>query len=187
MKNILAVLLLLFVIQCKKETAVTDETAPVMQQDSPTFAAPVSPSPFEIADGHVSGAWFEAYVPAGFEGQASVPSNTATEGFDSFFYTSPDREVKFYIYSPQWTGSPNDIVFPNEKIKAETKTNSDGSVTRSWTLQPNRQNPYFRTFQETKTENTVLITGFYYRNDAAKEKYSADYESFKNSVIQFAD
>lgn len=178
--------LLLILVQCKNEKGVEIEIS--AKPDSTSVAVIENKKQtYTVTEEVVKGAWFETNVPNGFEAQPSVSSSTSVEGFDSYFFTSPDEEVQFYIYSPQWTGSPNDIVFPNEKITVETVHNNDGSVTRRWTLKPNRQTPYYRSFAETKSENNVLITGFFYKNEAAKAKYKADYDKFTQSVIQYSD
>lgn len=63
------------------------------------------------------GAWFEVKYPSDFTAQGSMGSGSAEDDqFDSAFFTSPDGEVEFYIFSPQWGGESTDIaLWPNEK------------------------------------------------------------------------
>ena len=182
MKKLILFLIILNFIQCKKET---NPIANDVQKD--TLALNSNSETILVKSDKVKGAWFQAKVPKGFEIQPSVVSSTITDDYDSYFYESPDGLVKFYVYSPQWNGTPNDITFPNEKIEVETVSNDDGSTTRYWTLPPNKQHPYYRSFAETKSESSILITGFYYKDEAARTNYSEAYKEFKNSVIQFAD
>lgn len=185
----LCLLVCLLSFQCKKENTqkeIIQNHADSIQAEGNSNAR-MRTDGFMVEDDTVQGAWFKVKVPKGFHALPSVHSLTATENYDSYFYSSPDGKVKFYIYSPQWTGNPNDIVFPNEKIKVETAENNDGSITRTWTLRPNRQNPFIRTFTERKSENSVLITGFYYKDEAAFNEYKDEFEEFNSSVVQFAD
>ena len=46
--------------------------------------------------------WFSAAYPTSFFVKGSLPSTTDEEGFDSALFTSPDGEVEFYVFSPQW-------------------------------------------------------------------------------------
>lgn len=177
--------LLLIFAQCKKENTLNLENSEV--QKVPENKDNSADDNFIVSADSVAGAWFSSVVPEGFKAKSSFPSSTSVGEYDSYFYISPDEKVQFYVFSPQWTGSPNDIIFPNEKIKVNEIQNPDGSITREWTLEANRQTPYIRSFTETKSENTILITGFYYKDQAAYEAYKSDYEHFINSIQQYSD
>lgn len=64
-------------------------------------------------------AWFEVKYPSDFTAQGLMVSASGEENqFDGAFFTSPDGEVEFYIFSPQWGGGgePTDIALrSNEK------------------------------------------------------------------------
>lgn len=136
------------------------------------------------------GAWFEITYPRSFTARGSLPSyTTAGEGFDSAFFVSPDKEVEFYIFSPQWDGEATDIALkPNEKEASrqvkETKTETITYLTISA-----KDGSYVRSYQETfrKLGNTRWVVGIKYRNQKAYNRYKKDYLSFKVSLVQFTD
>ena len=54
------------------------------------------------------GAGFEFRYPPGFRVRPSQRS-TAASGYDSAFFVSSDGSVEFYVFAPQWNGTPRDI------------------------------------------------------------------------------
>ena len=89
-------------------------------QDSATrllTVAFLSTSMLASADEYV-GAWFKVWYPDSFEVIPSMASTTAGKGVDSAFFRSPDGQVEFYIFSPQWSGEPNDIaIHPSRDLE----------------------------------------------------------------------
>ena len=135
------------------------------------------------------GAWFSAAYPESFTATGSMQSTTDDENFDSAVFVSPDGDVEFYIFAPQWGGHPTDIgLEKNEKEGDRNETKSKDKIITSWTISAN-DGSYTRSYQEIKNpkENTVKIIGVKYNNAAAYEKYKNDYLAFKKSVQQFAD
>lgn len=136
------------------------------------------------------GAWFEVSYPATFTAKGSLPSSTTEEkGFDSVFFISPDGDVEFYIFSPQWDGEATDIALkPNEREAGrqvkETKTQTITYLTISA-----KDGSYTRSYQETfhKLENTRWIVGIKYCNQEAYNRYKKAYLAFKASLSQFTD
>jgi hypothetical protein len=55
------------------------------------------------------GAWFEVKYPSTFRVRPSLRSSSSTRGYDSVFFTAPDDNVEFYVFSPQWNGTASDI------------------------------------------------------------------------------
>lgn len=136
------------------------------------------------------GAWFAISYPEAFTVQPSLPSATSSEGNESAFFTSPGGEVSFYVFSPQWSGTPTDIALqPNEKIISRDSSYSQErrSMAINWTIEANDKT-YRRSYQEIKMdENINWIFGIKYKDEAAYNKYKQDYINFKNSIIQYAD
>ena len=80
------------------------------------------------------GAWFEVKYPQDFTAKGSMASETS-DGFDSAIFTSPDKDVSFYVYSPQWSGEVKDISLQSNEKLASTKTdNSDEKSLEWWTI-----------------------------------------------------
>ena len=136
------------------------------------------------------GSFFEIKYPATFTAKGSLVSETAGDGsFDSAFFTSPDGEVEFYVYSPQWSGSADDIeVQPNETKGKEEYTNGKNKVIIHYTISA-KDGSYARSYQETRNriEKTTTIIGIKYKNMKAYNKYKTQYLAFKASLVQFAD
>lgn len=137
-----------------------------------------------------TGAWFEVKYPSDFIAQGSMVSASGEENqFDSAFFTSPDGEVEFYIFSPQWGGEPTDIALrSNEKEgNRQVKKTANQTVTH-WTISA-KDGSYVRSYQEIRNEmeNTVWVVGIKYKNQKAYERYKKQYIAFKSSLQQFAD
>jgi len=75
------------------------------------------------------GAWFQVAYPADFTVRPSLESSSA-EGYDSAFFDSPDGEVTFYVFSPQWGGEPSDIALdPDTEAMQDSTPSTEGPVT----------------------------------------------------------
>ncbi|RRD76988.1 hypothetical protein [Tannerella forsythia] len=145
---------------------------------------------FSAQDRTFTGAWFEVKYPSDFTAQGSMVSASGEENqFDSAFFTSPDGEVEFYIFSPQWGGEPTDIALrSNEKAgNRQVKQTAKQTVTH-WTIGA-QDGSYVRSYQETRNEveNTVWVVGIKYKNQKAYDRYKKQYIAFKSSLQQFAD
>jgi hypothetical protein len=134
------------------------------------------------------GAWFDVNYPHDFTAKGSMASETS-DGFDSAIFTSPDNEVSFYVYSPQWTGEAKDISLQSNEKLASTKTdNSDEKIIEWWTIVA-LDKSYSRSYQKTTdiASNTIFVIGIRYKNQASFDRYKKQYIAFKGSLIQFAD
>ena len=128
--------------------------------------------------------------PSDFSPRASIVSESKGDGsFDSALFTSPDGNVQFYVYSPQWCGTATDIALKsNEKETArEVKKGKKQTVTH-WTI-ADKKWEYTRSYQETRNhkENTCWVIGVQYKDMQAYNKYKKQYLDFKKSLKQFAD
>lgn len=140
------------------------------------------------------GAWFEIRYPSSFSAKPSLKSSTSQDGFESAFFESPDKQVEFYVFSPQWNGTPTDITLKNnEKLTASQETkkadsNNDDIIEKWWTITAN-DGSYTRSyFQHSNTSlNTTHVFGIKYKNQKAYNRYKQYYLDFKKSLVQFAD
>ncbi len=66
------------------------------------------------------GPMFSISYPPGFTVRPSVPEGGAA---DSAFFTSRDKKVEFYVFSPLWDGEPTDIRRnPKTEVEVSSRT-----------------------------------------------------------------
>jgi hypothetical protein len=134
------------------------------------------------------GAWFQIQYPSHFIATGSMKSLTA-DGFDSAVFTSPDKQVEFYVFSPQWEGEANDIkLHLHEKISS-SKTQISGATEITWWTIVSLNGSYQRSYiQKTNTAyHTTCVFGIKYRNAKVLDVYKKEYASFKSSLQPFSD
>jgi len=134
------------------------------------------------------GAWFDISYPSSFAAIGSLESISGS-GFESAVFRSPDNLVEFYIFSPQWSGEPSDILIQsNEILENSSSEFSEDIEIRRWTIE-SRDGTYKRSYQEkiNSMQNTNWIVGIKYADLAAFEKYKINYILFKSSLKQYAD
>lgn len=137
-----------------------------------------------------TGSWFKVKVPAGFRVE---PREMRMAGdrkeFDGVSCTSPDGKVEFYVYSPQWSGTPKWVALrPGEKqVSKKTESGSQRTVTYVTLRGPGGK--YERSYADTrgKQDGTRTVFGFRYSNQAAYKRYRPLYLQFKKSLVQYAD
>lgn len=136
------------------------------------------------------GAWFEIAYPSTFSVQPSIKSEGIQGKFESVYFASPDKLVRFYIFSPQWAGENADIaVKPGENAAVTEKTEKDQQMTRRYfTIKPKKEGMTRSYVENTNEDKTVRwVIGIEYANQAAYDKYKSQYLKFKKSLVQFAD
>ena len=141
------------------------------------------------------GAWFEIKYPSGFQVRPGQKSATSTKGYDSVSFVSPDHNVEFYVFSPQWQGKVRDTdieINPNrEELVERNVTKEKDQVGISKTIRTvtvkARDNSYVRAIRDETTDTTRLVFGIKYKNKEFYNKYYHDYLFFKKSLTQFAD
>lgn len=151
-----------------------------------------------------SGSWFDISYPTNFTTSPSAPLNTDNSNdllhyieTDEATFTSPDKSVEFFVFSPLWSGDPIDYlsIKPTEEVVNEkTATKGEGygkSITR-WVTIRAKDGTYYRSFVSIKNQaNTESplhhVFGIKYKNNEAYEKYKDDYNAFKKSLIQYGD
>jgi hypothetical protein len=135
------------------------------------------------------GAWFSITYPAGFTVWPSQRSATSTEGYDSVFFRSPDGQVEFFVYSPQWMGDPREIEMnPATEILVEERMEQMKNKRVRWVIIRAKDNSYYKSFvDEITSNNTRTVFGIIYRDQNAYQKYRQVYLIFKQSLIQYSD
>jgi hypothetical protein len=141
------------------------------------------------------GAWFEIKYPPGFKVEPGQKSATRVEGYDSAYFVSPDHNVVFYVFSPQWQGKarPADTeINPDREVLIEQHVTKEkdpaGMVKTIRTLTVKaKDNSYVRALKDETTDTTRLVFGIKYKSKDFYNKYYRDYLSFKKSLSQFAD
>jgi hypothetical protein len=139
------------------------------------------------------GAWFEIKYPSGFTVRPARKSTTNLVGYDSVYFISPDNNVEFYVFSPQWKGEAKEIeINPNiEKLIDQSTTKEKNELGQSNTIRvftaKAKDNSYIRAIRDETTDSTRLIFGIKYKNKEKYNKYYNDYIFFKKSLIQIAD
>lgn len=136
------------------------------------------------------GAWFEIRYPANFTVQPSIKSEGIAGKYESAFFVSPDKSVRFYIFSPQWAGENADIAVKSTDKPAVTENTetANGTTKRYFTIQPKSEG-MTRSYVETTNANATVrwVIGIEYASKEAYEKHKSAYLAFKNSLQQFAD
>jgi hypothetical protein len=141
------------------------------------------------------GAWFEIKYPPGFTVRPGQKSATSTVGYDSVFFVSPDNNVEFYVFSPQWKGKAREAdleINPNREALIEQQVTKEKDQTGNLKtvrtlLVKGKDNSYVRALRDETTDSTRLIFGIKYKNKEFYNKYYNDYLFFKKSLSQFAD
>lgn len=155
------------------------------------------------------GAWFDVEYPEDFEVRPTLPiTNYNGQEFiqtDEAYFSSPDGSVEFFVYSPLWSGEPEDylIVAPHEEIvseKTEVGPALDHQLKESkriilWTSLKSKDNSYYRSYVSIKEQvkandsSSELhhVFGIKYQDEEAYQQYKDAYVSFKESLDQYAD
>lgn len=189
----LTLIFIILLISCKKEENVKADkistTDSTYVKDSSMVQDSLAGQRSTVGFKKFSGAWFDIEYPSHFKAENSLKSSTNTEGFDSAVFTSPDGKVHFYVFSPQWSGTPSDIkVVPGEKITDNVEENVNGKVVKKWTVAA-IDGTYQRSYEQTSEagNNVSKIIGIKYASPSDLAKYRNEFLHFKQSLIQYAD
>ncbi|MGE5532662.1 MAG: hypothetical protein ACM3VW_11160, partial [Bacteroidota bacterium] len=106
---------------------------------------------------------------------------------DGASFLSPDGQVEFYVYSPQWRGQ-SQWLFKRQGEKAGTKS-TQSSKTTSITYMTFTGPGYTRAYADYKSTDgsTRWGLGIKYKSQAAYNAYRPLYLKFKQSLKQYAD
>lgn len=187
--NLIIFSCLIFIFSCKKAEKKEINN---LEKDTHQQLVDDDPKPQEKATSKYStykGAWFDIEYPSDFKVENSLKSSTNSEGFDSAFFTSPDGKVQFYIFSPQWSGKPEEVkIQENEKLVESKSENHNGIFIKRWTVAA-KDGSYYKSFEESsEAEGTInKVFGIKYASKKDLEHYRDEYLHFKNSLKQYAD
>jgi hypothetical protein len=134
------------------------------------------------------GAWFDIMYPAEFSPKIIQKSALGADKADAVIFSSPDKLVEFYIYSPQWDGvAPGIEISPTtERLDSEKSSKSkDGIIT--WFTISSRKGEYIRSYQEFKSDSVHWVIGIKYKDKNNYDNYKKQYLFFKKSLRQYAD
>ena len=152
--------------------------------------SPMGASSFSAKWRTFKGAYFEVKYPPNFKVRPSLPSESFEDKVDSVFFIAPDGSVQFYVFSPLWNGSPDDIERnPELEDVVSEDVEKKGSITTRRVTLRSKDKSYLRSFEDrenTETNNRTTF-GIKYRDQAAYNKYRQQYLTFKNSLRQFSD
>lgn len=135
------------------------------------------------------GSWFDIKYPIGFKTVIREPAATGGgDGVacDGVSFISPDGLVEFYIYSPQWSGSPKWILRREGEKQTAYSVKKQGDKTVTYVT---RKGPgYMRSYADYRQYESVRwVFGYKYASEAARKAYSPLYLKFKQSLKQYAD
>ena len=136
------------------------------------------------------GAWFTIDYPKSFKVNPSISYDDTS--YDSVFFSPVDNEVTFYICSPLWGSTCDDIQLDallETKGEVQTTKNTKNGLSNTvhfYTITA-KDGSYLRSYQESVQESTRWIIGIKYKNENALKKYRMQYLHFKKSLLQFSD
>ena len=161
-----------------------------------------------------NGAWFDIRPPSTFSARPSL-KGISGGGYDSAFFESPDKRVEFYVFSPQWNGTPSDIVLdPAREVEVSRKVEeiqgmetvdrpsrkgdpASGSTEKqkvvksraTWVTVRAKNGSYTRSWVDVENPeyNTRKVFGIRYRDARSLAVYKKQYVAFKASLRQFSD
>lgn len=135
------------------------------------------------------GAWFDIEYPSTFSVKPSIKSEGIEGKYESAFFVSPDKTVRFYIFSPQWAGENADIAPKAGETVATEKTEKDKDMNRRYFTITPKSAGMTRSYVETTNADATVrwVIGIEYDSKEAYEKYKSAYLKFKKSLKQFAD
>ncbi len=119
---------------------------------------------------------------------------------DTGYFTSPDKTVGFYVYSPQWNGDPYETgLRDGEKLifKEDLGTACPQNITNYYTFDENASSTlsvltgsgYTREVLDVEHQNlnTRRTFAIEYRTEADRAHYWEQFLQFTNGLTQYAD
>lgn len=133
------------------------------------------------------GAWFDLQYPVGFKvvPRQKCPS-IATE-YDAMSFLSTDGRVEFFIYSPQWAGTPDWITQrAGEKLTGKSSEKLGAKIITYVTFKGNGYTRSYADYRQPEYQ-TRWVFGYKYKDSASYHAYRNLYLQFKQSLKQYAD
>ena len=200
MKHHICIILSL-IISCSESELKQDEERTdneklnnIDQLDTITVEEPTKITVISDSLARFNGNFFSIKYPSNFIVQGTYDpiydEHYAYFGTDELTVVSENGEVSFFVYSPQWGGEPinyldpykNEILFSD---KLEEEANEPQNTSLDYLQRYFRC--LFQKYLSLTTDNTNLVFGFQYKDEATKHLYQEAYMAFKNSLEQYAD
>jgi hypothetical protein len=195
----------LFIFSCSSEEKKADakekkEEAPKNETKDEVSETPDEPKEEirKVDTKAYYGSFFKVDYPSDFIASPDGPTDTYPESekeyvsTDEATFVSPNGDMEFFVFSPQWGGSTNYTeALKTEKITSEKtdekQTEYNGLVKTTWiTFEPTDKS-YMRACVIKETENTKMVFGIKYKNMDVYKLYKPEYLAFKKSLVQYAD
>jgi hypothetical protein len=206
MKNTVFLVTLLSLVACTNASPATSNSKSIITEGEAVVLSDIQNQPEKFTPYYTvstttnryRGNWFDIDVPAGFIARPtdSIVPDELVYNTDEAFFTSPDASVEFYIYSPQWSGEPSYTSVADDEVMVDTTSKEeqkDTGLTRTtWTTVKAKDNSYERSFVSIRSQidtgsEVHHVFGIRYKTKADYDRFKADYEAFKNSLVQYAD
>lgn len=184
-----SICLLSFFLSCQKDIPNTAKMDPKTGEIIDRSVNIPSDSVEVIEYQKYKGAWFDIEYPKNFTVKNAQKSSTRVDGFDSALFSSPDGKVQFYVFSPQWSGEPKDILLKASETQTPPTTQiENGLEVKRWTIQA-KDGSYSRSYESTSETDSKInkVFGIHYASEKDLAAYRTQYLHFKNSLEQFAD
>lgn len=154
------------------------------------------------------GYFFDIEYPTSFTSKPNEPTFISNEieyiETNEAYFTSPDGNVEFFVFSPLWGGDPETYSLnatTDEEVVAELTDESIDSggplgegtdKTVLWLTMQAKDDSYTRSLvsvTQTGEDGSELhhVFGIKYQNIDSYENYKDDYTRFKDSLRQYAD
>lgn len=187
--NISIITIFIFLISCNKskskiENSATEKNIVDLQKKKSLITSQKN----TILYKKFTGAWFDIEYPANFLAKGFLSSESSTSVLEASF-TSPDGKVEFYVFSPQWSGKPNNISLKQNEIQtSNTREQKKDVEIKRWTISA-KDKSYNRSYEEVidKVSHTNKIFGIKSLSKTDLKKYNEAYLHFKKSLVQYAD
>lgn len=146
------------------------------------------------------GSLFSIHYPSSFTAKPQTPYSKRykTVETNEATFLSADKEVAFFVYSPNWTGKPKDYhnILKNETlVSKETKVSypkKKRKITYTYVTLKAKDGSYMRSYVDIlacwasadSCESTTF--GIKYKNKKAYDRYKKAYLKFKKSLEKYA-
>ena len=149
------------------------------------------------------GDYFDIAYPENFTPwKFSQKDNTDYFMTDEAYFESPEGDVEFYVYSPQWSGEPREYLkVPESEILLSTRSETVREAEREgqygdkivkWMTVKSRDGSYLRSILSIREQvgtgsELHHVFGIKYKNESSLARYREEYLAFKSSLRQYSD
>jgi hypothetical protein len=121
---------------------------------------------------------------------------------DEAYFESPEGDVEFFVYSPQWSGEPweylkvpeSEILLStrSEVVREEEREGQYGDKIVKWMTVKSRDGSYLRSILSIREQvgtgsELHHVFGIKYKDERSLARYRDEYLAFKASLRQYSD